>query len=246
MQHAVSINAWAWGRRLRLAASMSGSVLVTALWSAPVLAAPTAEPVPPANVSAPAEPHPYDTEPIDSEVRFDEGVNVYVSPGGINVPYGGRESVDYSESFDPGFQWGFGLGWFARTDSAFAIHAGAYFDHALLNAENRMIGDASGEHMFRAGLELEPGLVLGERVFLGLPLRGGYAANVIRIDREDDRDEIDADHGPMFGAALGMDIAILRGFYVGTSLGTDLHFFRSGTDYDLYSFAWRTRLGYHF
>jgi hypothetical protein len=180
----------------------------------------------------------YDEEDED---RFDDGFHVYLSPGGINVPYGGREAIDYSDSFDPGFQWGLGIGYFARSDSPFALHIGPFFEHAVVNAENRDLGDDDGEHLFRGGLELEPGVVLGERFFLGLPLRAGYAADVLNVD-----DDVDVQHGAHFGVAVGLDLALWRGFYVGTALGTDLHFFRSGEDYDAYTFAWRARVGYRF
>ncbi len=281
MQHAQRRHPWLFGRRLRIVASTSGSVLVTALWSAPVLAQPepapaqpqpemqtetrtettverettvtTPEPTytpPPPTYTAPPPPPSSDVSPpmgprgryvYDEEDRFDSGFHVYIAPGALNVPYGGRDSVDYGDSFDPGYQWGFGFGYFARTSSPFALHIGAFFEQAMINSEFRQIEDDDGESIFRAGLELEPGIVIGERVHIGIPLRGGYAADVFEVN-----DELHAEHGPMFGVGLGFDVAIWRGFYIGTALATDLQFFRSGDDYDAYLFSWRTRLGVRF
>jgi hypothetical protein len=216
-----------------------------------VTPAPVPQPTPPPQTyTAPPPPPESDITPpmgpngryvYDEEDRFDSGFHVYIAPGAINVPYGGRESVDYSESFDPGYQWGLGFGYFARSASPFALHIGAFFDQAMINSEFREIEDDDGESIFRAGLEIEPGIVIGERVHIGLPLRGGYAANVFETN-----DNLDAEHGPMFGVGLGLDIALWRGFYVGTAFGTDLHFFRSGEDFNAYLFSWRTRLGVRF
>jgi hypothetical protein len=183
-----------------------------------------------------------DDDDEEEAERFDSGVNLYIAPGGLNQPLAGRDRVDYLDNFDPGYQWGLGIGYFFRSDSPFALHVGPFFEHAIINADGRDLGDDGGEHLFRAGLELEPGVVLGERLFLGVPLRGGYAGNLLSVG-----DDTDMSHGGHFGAGLGIDLALWSGFYIGTSVGADLHFFRIGADnYDAYALAWRTRVGYRF
>lgn len=216
--------------------------------------APAPETLSPAEVS-PAPPRPLPepppelqaapapSEPDDdlSTTQFDSSLDVYLAPGALNVPYGGIDNVDYGASFDPGYQWGLGIGYFGRGSSDFAIGVSGFFDHAVINAEGRALGDQASEHIFRAGLELRPGVVIGERVFLHIPIRGGYTADVVQI-----ADQLEANHGPVFGVGGGLDVAIVRGFYVGTAVGTDLHFFRAGRDFDAFLFSWRTLLGYRF
>jgi hypothetical protein len=181
-------------------------------------------------------------EPDRYETQFDNSFDLYLAPGAINIPFAGRDSIDYGASFDPGYQWGIGLGYFARAnDSAFGMGIGAFFDHAIINAEGRSLDTRNNESVFRVGLELRPGVVIGERVFLNVPLRGGYAADVVVSN-----DDPSVNHGPHFGVGLGVDVAIYRGLYIGTAVGTDSHFFRSGTDYNAHLFTWRTLLGYRF
>lgn len=205
------------------------------------------------STSVPAEAAPQDDVDYDNDddnddddeeeaERFDDGFNLYISPGGLNQPLTGRDEIDYLDNFDPGYQWGLGFGYFFRSDSRFALQAGPFFEHAIINADGRDLGDPGGEHLFRAGLEVEPGVVLGERLFLGLPLRGGYAGDLLRVG-----DEVDVSHGGHFGVGLGMDLALWKGFYIGSAIGTDLHFFRAGApNYDAYALTWRTRVGYRF
>lgn len=175
------------------------------------------------------------------ERHFDDGVYFYLVPGGLNVPYDGQDGIDYEDTFDPGYQWGLGLGFFVRSKSRFAIGIGGYFDHAIVNLESRDIDSGDFRHQFRLGLELKPGAVFGDRVFVYVPIRGGYVADVRDFD-----DDLEAHHGPMFGIGGGLDISITDTFYVGTALGTDLQFFRSDRDFEMYSFVWRVLLGWRF
>jgi hypothetical protein len=180
--------------------------------------------------------------------QFDDSFDLYLVPGVLNMPFGGEENVDYSERFDPGYQWGLGLGWFERSDdSRLAIGVGAFFDHAILNSERRQIDDITelSEHVFRVGMELRPGVVIGERLFLNLPIRGGYAARMTHSNVQDDT-ELDVSHGPMVGVAGGVDLAIYRGLYIGTAAGADFQFFRAGRDHDFYTVSWRALIGYRF
>ncbi len=175
------------------------------------------------------------------EDQFDDNLDVYVGFGAMNLPYSGSRDIDYSDSFDPGYQWGLGVGWFERpNDSRFGIGIGGFFDHAIVNAERQLDLDGS-EHLFRFGLELRPGFVLADRVFFNLALRGGYAADIAEVN-----DEIELGHGPLFGVAGGLDVAIFNRAYIGTAVGTDLHFFRGGEDVNAYFFSWRTHLGFRF
>jgi len=179
---------------------------------------------------------------------FDDAFELYVAPG-MNTPYGDDDDgIDYGELYDPGFQWGFGLGYFGRhDDSMFGMGVGGFFEQAFLEAEGGQTFDTFDNSILRAGLELRPGVVLGERVFLSVPLRGGYTANVTtRDDPGDEGDEIDARHGPMFGVAGQIEIAVIRGLYFGTAVGTDMHFFRSGTDQNVHTIAWRALAGWRF
>jgi hypothetical protein len=215
--------------------------VVTPAPTPPPAAAPQPMPAPPPELDyeqAPMGAPEYREEPA---TQFDNSFDLYLAPGALNVPYGGIDNVDYGASFDPGYQWGLGLGYFGRGSSDFAIGVGGFFDHAIINAEGRELGDDSSENIFRVGLELRPGVVLGERVFLNVPLRGGYAADVVNVGNA-----TDVNHGPIFGVGGGIDVAIARGFYIGTAVGTDLHFFRAGRDFDAYLFSWRTLLGYRF
>lgn len=274
MQNTPKTDRRRFARRLRHSALAGAPFLIAASWSMTAQAAPNIEasydvpeatqpqPQQPTYVPPPQQP-PYAPPPQDvrieetqpgvpplmqeaeeeeRETQFDNSFDLYLAPGALNVPYGGRDSIDYGASFDPGYQWGLGLGYFARPeDSAFGMGIGAFFDHAIINAEGRELDTQNNESVFRVGLELRPGVVIGERVFLNLPLRGGYAADVIVRN-----DDADVNHGPVFGVGLGLDVAIYRGFYIGTAVGTDLHFFRSGNDYNAYLFTWRTLLGYRF
>ena len=253
------------GRAARSLALPSAILSVSAFLPALALAQPAPEPLPepapppdvdvdvvapePAQQGMPAPPPELDYERVppaapteyEPATQFDNSFDMYIAPGALNVPYGGIDNVDYGASFDPGYQWGLGLGYFGRGSTDFAIGVGGFFDHAIINAEGRELGDDASEHVFRVGLELRPGVVIGERVFLNIPLRGGYAGDVVHVG-----DESNVNHGPLFGVGGGLDVAITRGFYVGTAVGTDLHFFRAGRDFDAYLFTWRTLLGYRF
>lgn len=177
----------------------------------------------------------------EAEERFDDGLDFYLAPGALNLPYGGVDSIDYGDSFDPGYQWGLGLGYFVRTDSPLAIGVGGFFDHAIINSERRSIESGDFDHVFRIGLELKPGVVLEDRVFLYVPLRGGWAAEVVHVGND-----TDVEYGGVFGVGGGIDVAVTERFYLGTVVGTDLHYFRSSADYDAYLLAWRTHLGWRF
>lgn len=251
------------GRAARSLALPSAIVSLTLLSPAVAVAQPAPEPAPvpvedtpvaPAPTAPPPQPMPAPPPELQYErvppappaesvppTQFDNSFDMYIAPGALNVPYGGIDDVDYGASFDPGYQWGLGLGYFGRGASDFAIGVGGFFDHAIINAEGRQLGDEASEHLFRIGLELRPGVVIGERVFLNVPLRGGYVGDVVNVGNE-----TNVNHGPMFGVGGGLDIAIARGFYVGTAVGTDLQFFRAGRDFDAYLFTWRTLLGYRF
>lgn len=178
----------------------------------------------------------------DEDRHFDDGTYFYLAPGALNVPYAGQDRIDYEDTFDPGYQWGLGLGWMVRTDSPFAIGVGGYFDHAIVNLEARDLDSGDFRHQFRVGLELKPGVVFKDRVFLYVPLRGGYAVDVRDIGDND----LEANHGAMFGVGGGLDVAVKDRFYIGTALATDLQFFTSDRDFEMYSFAWRVHLGWRF
>ena len=207
-------------------------------------------------VAAPAAAAPDDDERVEySERPIESGVQIYLSPGVINVPYGGMESIEYRRTFDPGYQWGAGLGYFMRASERFGMGAGAFFDHAIINREGFDLGDENFESMYRIGIELRPGLILGERVFLNMPVRAGYVADV-QTTRTQNR----IGYGGMVGIGGGLDIALFGGLYAGTDLATDLQFFRAGDvtrmggqanrrgsdDYNSYMFAWRMHVGYRF
>ena len=191
----------------------------------------------------------YPDRPIES------GVQIYIAPGVINVPYGGMDSLDYRRTFDPGYQWGAGLGYFMRGSERFGMAAGAFFDHAIINREGFDLGDDNFESMYRVGIELRPGLILGERVFLNMPLRAGFVADMQTTQAQDR-----TAYGGMVGIGGGIDVALINGLYAGTDLATDLQFFRAGDatrmggqaarsgdgDYDSYMFAWRMHVGYRF
>jgi hypothetical protein len=172
---------------------------------------------------------------------FDDTFDLNLGFGALNHPYSGSRDIDYSDSFDPGYQWGLGLGWFERTDSGFGIGVGGFFEHALINAE-RQLDTGSSEHILRFGLELRPGFVVAERVFFNVALRGAYSADIAEVSD----DSVEVAHGPMFGVAGGLDVGIFRRAYIGTAVGTDLHFFRGGEDVNAYLFTWRTYLGWRF
>lgn len=184
----------------------------------------------------------------ERDTQFDDSVDLYLVPGVINVPFGGEDRVDYMDRFDPGYEWGLGLGWFERSrNTPLAMSVGGFFSHALLNSEGRSLEnlDDFSDQLFRTGLELRPGIVLGERVFLNVPIRGGYSARVRTADVGNDID-LDVDHGGYVGVAGGLDLALVRGFYIGTVAGADFHFYRVGRDHDLYTVTWRARIGYRF
>lgn len=213
----------------------------------------TPPPAPPPSTTTVAVPEPGTMparweEPEKEETQFDDSFDIYVAPGVINVPFGGEDGVDYFDRFNPGYQWGLGLGWFERSErSDFAMGVGGFFDHAIINSASRDLedlGDVS-ENVFRAGLELRPGFVIGERLFLNIPIRGGYAGRVTATERGNDIDT-DIDQGGYVGVAGGFDLAVVRGLYLGTVAGADFQFFRIGRDHDLYTVTWRAHIGYRF
>lgn len=175
---------------------------------------------------------------------FDDSFDAYVVFGALNVPVAGKQTIDYGASFDPGYQWGVGLGYLLRAHGTpFAASGGLFFDHALINPENGSdLGFAGTDQVVRVGAELRAGLVLGERVFAYVPLRGGYAGNVVQVNEHD----TDMSHGLVFGVGAGVDVAVYRRLYVGTVVGADLHYFRTGHNVDLHTFAWRTHVGLRF
>jgi hypothetical protein len=210
---------------------------------------PQPQPQPTVVAQEPAPLPPRWQEQPREETHFDDSFDLYLSPGTINVPFGGEDDVDYFDRFNPGYQWGLGMGWFERgDDSNLAIGVGGFFDHLIINSEARQLDDITdrSHSVFRLGLELRPGVVLGERVFLYLPIRGGYAANVLTGETANDDVDVDVDHGPYVGVAGGLDIAIYKGLYIGTTVGPDFHFFRAGNDHDFYTVSWRALIGYRF
>ncbi len=200
--------------------------LVAALWSA----------------LASAEPNP-EQRHESRDARFDKGLDAYVAFGALNVPFGGQQTIDYGDNFDPGYQWGLGLGYFSRIGRLpLGWSGGLFFDHALINPENGNLGFAGTDQVLRVGLELRAGLVFGDRLFVYAPIRGGYAGNIVQVDERD----TDMSHGVMFGVGGGIDIGVFRRCYLGTVVGADLHYFRTRNNVDLYTFAWRTHFGVRF
>ena len=174
------------------------------------------------------------------DTAFDNSGYLYLAPIFLHAPVGGEDNIE--DIYDPGYQWGFGGGYFARSQGPFGFGVGFFFDHSILNFDDDFGVD---EHQLRVGAELRPGFVVAERAFIYVPLRGGYAVDLLKFDDEFGDEEFE-NHGGMFGVGIGADVAVWRGLYLGAAIGGDLQFFRSEEDIDFFNIAFRGFFGYLF
>lgn len=154
-------------------------------------------------------------EPSDKETIEDDSTYLTLSPVGVLVaPSTGQI----------GYQWGYQIGYLARTRGMFAIAVGGSLEHGMTDLGIMNSSDQALDHQVRAQAEVMPGLsLLDDDLFLHLSLGVGYAASIQRAKILDMVElETRTLHGVAFSPGVGLSYRVAGNFTVGGTLGGDL------------------------